>query len=136
MKDVKDLNPHNYETTPILDANLAILFERVTEFQDAYGKEFQITSGLRSDAQQEELIKEGKTNAIHSKHLIGSAADILDSDGSLTQWVKDNLDVMSRIGLWMEDFDSIASLAEKHHSAIWVHVQSTPPASGKRVFIP
>jgi uncharacterized protein YcbK (DUF882 family) len=136
MKDIAELNPHHYPTNPSIDGNLKILFARMLEVQDAFGHDLTVTSGLRSDAQQEQLIKEGKTTAVHSKHLAGAAVDILDLDGSLTAWVKANLDYMAKVGLWMEDFDSIAHLAATHKSAIWVHFQCMAPGSGKRVFIP
>lgn len=136
MKDIGELNPHNYPTNKFTDQNLAILFQRLIELQGITEKDLVITSGLRSDEQQASLIKEGLTGAIHSKHLVGAAADILDVDGSLTEWVKENLDACARIGFWMEDFDSIAKLARAHGSALWVHFQIMAPGSGKRVFIP
>lgn len=123
----KELNPHDYKTNPNIDNNLKILFERLIELQDAYGHDLIITSGLRSDEQQLELRQAGKTNAIHSKHLAGAAADVLDEDGELAKWTKDNLQLMEKIGFWMEDF------AYTHG---WVHYQIMAPFSGKRVFIP
>ena len=83
MTTIQELNPHNYETTPVIANNMKILFDRLMEFQEVSGFGFHINSGLRSDSQQAELIKEGKTNAVHSKHLIGAAADINDPDGKL-----------------------------------------------------
>lgn len=127
MENISELNPHGYKTVPNVDKNLQTLFLRLSEFQDAYGKPFTITSGLRDDAQQQELIAAGKTNAKHSKHLAGAAADILDEDGSLAAWVKDNIKMMEKIGLWFEDFG---------HTKGWVHAQILGPNSGKRVFIP
>lgn len=127
MKEIAELNPHQYKTNPAIDKNLQVLFERLLEVQSAYGEDFHINSGLRSDEQQAELIAQGKTNAVHSKHLAGAAADVNDSDGKLAEWVKANLSYMEKVGLWMEDFD---------HTHGWVHFQMMGPASGKRVFIP
>jgi uncharacterized protein YcbK (DUF882 family) len=127
VKDISELNPKNYKTNPAIDRNLQTLFMRLNELQDAFGSTFHITSGLRSDAQQAELIAAGKTTAIHSKHLAGAAADILDADGKLAEWCKLNLDVLARIGFWCEDFG---------HTHGWVHFQIMAPGSGKRVFIP
>lgn len=78
MKDISELNPRNYKTNENIDKNLKTLFERVMELQDAFGSDFIITSGLRSDELQAELIAAGKTNAVHSKHIAGAAADIKD----------------------------------------------------------
>ena len=136
MKDIKELNPHDYETNKIIDENLQTLFDRVIELQDAYGKEFIVTSGLRSDEKQAELIKQGKSTARLSNHLFGCAVDVLDSDGQIAEWVMLNLDACKRIGLWMESFESIEKLALKYGTRRWAHFQIKPPKSGNRVFIP
>lgn len=127
MKKIEDLNPHCYPANPTMESNLKVLFERLTEVQDAYGKDLVITSGLRSEALQQHLIAEGRTTAIHSKHLAGAAADVYDADGGLAKWVQENINAMESIGLWMEDFA---------HTRGWVHFQMMAPPSGKRVFIP
>ena len=136
MKDISELNPHNYKTNQAIDENLKILFERLLEFQDACGIDFVITSGLRSNEKQEELIKQGRTTASRSYHLAGAAADILDKDESLTNWIKSNIGIMEKIGFWLEDFNSIKTMSKKLGCDVWVHVQIKPPKSGKRVFIP
>lgn len=127
MIDIKELNPHDYPTTPVIDKNLEILFERLCEAQAAYGVMFKLTSGLRSDAQQALLIQMGKSKAKFSKHLIGAAADVYDPDGHLGAWVMDNLPFMAGIGLWVED---------PKYTPGWVHFQCVAPKSGNRVFIP
>lgn len=121
--ELQDLNPHNYPTTDEQKANLNLLLSAVNQAQSAYGKQFQVTSGLRSDADQQRI----NPSAPKSKHLLGFAVDILDKDGALATWVKANLDLMAKIGLWMEDFD---------HTKGWVHFQAIGPKSGKRVFLP
>lgn len=127
MESIEELNPHKFKTNETIEKNLKILFERVLDLQKAYGKPFTIASGLRDGFLQQKLINEGKTNAKHSNHLAGAAADILDTDGELAEYLKNNLDVAKNCGLWMEDFN---------HTKGWVHVQMLPPKSGKRVFIP
>lgn len=127
MKDISELNPHNYPVTPILEANSRILLQRLMEFQDASEFDFKINSGLRSEVQQTQLIAEGKTNATHSKHLSFQAADIDDPDGKLAEWVRDNLKAVTNIGLWFEEFS---------HTLGWVHAQTLAPKSGNRIFIP
>ncbi len=127
MKNIQDLNPKNYKTNPIIDANLAILFERLCELQKAVGYDLVIDSGLRDQTEQDALIKAGKTNAVHSKHLAGAAVDIADPDGSLAVWTKSNLVFCGVIGFWMEEFS---------YTKGWVHYQIMPPLSGNRVFIP
>lgn len=127
MKNITELNPHNHPITAVIGNNLKTLFERLIEFQDACEMDFIITSGLRSDAEQLDLIAQGKTNAKHSKHCAGLAADIYDPDKELAKWVLDNIDFVTKTGLWFEDFA---------HTKNWVHAQCTAPLSGKRIFIP
>ena len=133
MKDISELNPHGYETSEVIDRHLRMTFERVMELQGAYLEEhpdepgFQINSGLRSDEHQQRLIAAGKTNAVHSKHLAGLAVDINDPEGKIGKWALENAGVLARIGLWAE---------HPKHTKNWLHVQSSPPKSGKRFFIP
>lgn len=127
MKDISELNPHKFPTNPNIDKNLGILFQRLSEIQSAYRKDFLITSGLRSELFQAELISQGKSNAKFSKHCAGAAADVLDDSGDLAQYCKLNLTLLQKIGLWCEDFD---------HTKGWCHFQILSPMSGKRIFIP
>lgn len=86
-----------------------------------------ITSGLRSEAQQQDLIKAGKSKATKSKHLTGHAADIQDLDGSLAKWALENIKLFEQAGLWLED---------PNFTQGWLHLQMTPPRSGNRIFKP
>lgn len=123
----KELNPHDYPMPPAVAKNFEILFERMNEVRQAWGKPMIVTSGLRSDEKQAELIAQGKSRAIHSKHLAGAACDILDRDGELAEWCLANEDVLRRIGLWCEHPD---------YTKGWVHFQIMAPKSGRRFFIP
>jgi len=127
LTTIDELNPHNYKTNKNIDTNLDILFDRLMELQNAVGYGLHINSGLRDQAQQNDLIAAGKTNATHSLHLDGAAADIADPDGSLKKWALDNIKLFEVIGFWMEAFESTPT---------WIHVQIQPPRSGKRIFIP
>lgn len=127
MISMKELNPHGYPTTPEIDANLAILYDRINQVRIAYGAPMIVTSGLRSEAQQQALIAAGKSNASRSKHLTGQAVDIQDLDRAVRDWVITNMSYMEQLGFWFEDFG---------HTIGWVHFQTIAPASGNRVFIP
>lgn len=66
--------------------------------------------------------------AIASRHLVGRAIDLRDApDRALARWCLRNLRDLVEIGLWMED---------DRYTPSWTHLQSSPPRSGKRVFIP
>lgn len=131
MKSIADLNPRKLPTDPIIDKNLAILYQRLNDFQavfmDEGGSPFVITSGLRDEALQTKLIDQGKSNAKHSKHLIGAAADIQDKKGLLKKWILENIEYFKGKGLYFEDFN---------YTKGYVHVQMMPPGSGKMIFIP
>jgi hypothetical protein len=124
---MQELNPHNYPTTPEIDANLELLYSKINNVRQSYNIPMIVTSGLRSEAQQQQLIADGKSTASKSKHLTGQAVDIQDIDGALRDWVIRNMNLMEQYGFWFEDFG---------HTKGWVHFQIFPPLSGKRVFIP
>lgn len=65
--------------------------------------------------------------AANSKHKTAQAVDIYDPYRELAAWVVAHLPEMEKVGLWMEDFRWTPS---------WVHFQSAPPGSGKRIFVP
>lgn len=63
-----------------------------------------------------------------SKHISARACDLRDTaDRALARWCLNNLDVLEEIGLWMEN---------PQWTPTWVHLQTLPPGSGKRVYIP
>lgn len=127
MIKLEELNKRKYPTDPIIDSNLKTLCERLNIIRKAYGKPMIVTSGLRSNKQQQELIKAGKSTATKSKHLAGLAADIADPDKELAKWCLENVKILEQAGLWLEHPD---------YTPNWVHFQASPPRSGNRFFIP
>lgn len=127
MIKLSELNKRNYPTTPMIEQNLHELCRRLNIVRKAYGKPMIVTSGLRSEKQQQELIKAGKSNAPKSKHLTGHAADISDPNGELAKWCLENVKVLEEAGLWCEDFN---------FTPTWCHFQTVPPRSGNRFFKP
>ena len=103
------------------------LCTRLNKLRKLWGKPMIITSGLRSEAQQKDLIKAGKSTATKSKHLLGLAADIADPGNKLYDFLQANPKIMEEIGLWCED---------KSATPNWAHIQISPPKSGKRFFLP
>jgi hypothetical protein len=122
-----ELNKHKYPTTAIIDSNLQTLCQRLNKIRKAWGKPMLVTSGLRSEKQQAELIKAGKSNAPKSKHLLGLAADISDPEGELAKWCLQNVELLEEVELWVEHPD---------YTPGWLHMQACPPKSGRRFFIP
>jgi hypothetical protein len=66
--------------------------------------------------------------AVDSNHLTARACDLQDTpERKFARWCLRNLGVLERIGLWMEDPQWTPS---------WVHLQTVPPGSGRRVYRP
>jgi hypothetical protein len=74
-------------------------------------------------------INDATANAAkNSTHLSGEGIDLRDTaHRDLVRWCLLNLDALEEIGLWMEDPQWTPS---------WVHLQSRPPGSGRRVYVP
>lgn len=118
-----ELNSKGYPETQEQQLNLDVLCERLNMIRANWGKPMIVTSGLRSSEDQARI----NPAAMHSKHLTGEAADILDTDGSLKAWVLSNVHLLELAQLWCEDFA---------HTPNWCHFQIVPPKSGHRFFIP
>lgn len=125
MISKQELNPHNYSLTPEQNTNQNNLLDAVNKVRTAWGQPMQVTSGVRSEADQLRI----NPKAMHSKHLLGAAVDIADSQLLLTSWLKANPQVLEDAGLWCEE-----------GNANWVHFQCLQYGSwvpGKtRWFIP
>ena len=102
------------------------------------GRQRSITSGYRPDAINEQTPGAAK----NSNHKLCRAADIEDADGEFANFCSAKLDLLKDIGLWMEDPFYTRTILAGESKKIpfgqqgWVHLQSVPPKSGKRVFIP
>lgn len=70
--------------------------------------------------------------SVTSLHLTARAVDLPDPGRALARWCVINLAVLAEIGLWLEDPRWTYDDEGKH----WVHVQTVPPRSGNRVFVP
>lgn len=78
-------------------------------------------------------VNDSTSNAAkNSTHIKGKAVDIPDPDRALARWCCDNRAVLEDIGLWMEDPRWTFSAHGNH----WVHVQTVPPRSGNRIYVP
>lgn len=111
------------EYTEEISQNLDNLLISLNKIRDAWGNPMVVNSGWRPL----EINNTIKGAAVHSKHMIGLAADINDPDGSLWRWVINNLQLMKDLNIFMED---------KRWTDGWVHFQLGEPVSGHRIFIP
>jgi uncharacterized protein YcbK (DUF882 family) len=122
-----ELNKKNLTVDNIIESNLLTLCRRLNIIREAWGKPMIITSGLRDQKHQDNLIKSGLSKATKSRHLIGAAADVLDEDGTLKAWLRAHPEILGTAGLWCEHWDATPT---------WVHFQIVPPASGSLWFFP
>lgn len=65
--------------------------------------------------------------AAHSRHITAQALDTHDPKRLFARWCLSNLHELEQIGLWMEN---------PRWTPHWVHLQTVPPGSGHRVYIP
>ncbi len=132
MLQLADLNPHHFNTTPDVIAELLTTYTRVKiveakwiAFGGAPG--FVATSGLRSPAFQLDLVMAGQSTAIKSKHITGQACDIQDPDNKLKEWLITEPSILEDSQLWCEHWTACNG---------WCHFQTVPPKSGHRWFFP
>jgi len=116
------------EMTDDIASNAQATVDAVNQLLEIAGRsEDKVNSGWRPQA-----VNDATRNAAsRSKHLTGQAVDIGDPDRSLATWVADNLDVLTECGLYCEDFRWTGDA-----DGGWVHFQTVPPKSGRRIFIP
>ena len=62
-----------------------------------------------------------------SKHLTAQAVDLPDPDRTLADFVVDNKHMLEELDLYIE---------HPGWTPTWLHVQTVPPKSGRRIYIP
>jgi len=123
----KELNPHDYPLTEEKKKNFEKLYEVMNEIRKAYGKPIIITSGVRSEEDQVRIDSAAGRKPRKSTHILAAACDVWDRDRQFWNWCIDNLKLLEKLGVYLED---------KSFTPSWVHCQIYPPQSGKRIFIP
>jgi hypothetical protein len=114
MITLKELNPRGVPLTPEMSANLLRLHVAMNLIRTAYGKPMLITSGVRSIEDHKRIYlelarKQGITNPripMGSKHLQAAACDVLDKDGALYRWCKENPEIMDAADVYLEEDQS------------------------------
>lgn len=130
-----------YPPTTVMRANAQILVALANELleeADADGVPLtrldQVTGTLVASGYRPPAVNERTSNAAKSSpHLTCEGLDIQDSrNQDLARWCLRNLPILERLGLYLENPRWTYSVNADH----WVHVQSRPPRSGRRVFVP
>lgn len=82
-----------------------------------------VSSGWRPKVVNDATSNAGKT----SNHITAEAIDVTDPDRAFAAWCMLNPKKLEECGLWMED---------PRWTPTWVHLQTVPPNSGKRIYRP
>lgn len=120
---LNDINNKKLIATQEQLLNMEHLANCITQLETAYGQEFVVTSGLRTEAMQSKI----NPNRMKSAHLTGQAVDILDLEKDVWRWLIDNIKLVRQLKLCLED---------KSFTERWVHIQSKPTKYGNIVFVP
>lgn len=115
---------HAAELTAEFRRNARAMVERANELLKLAG----IAQGAVNSGWRPQSINAAIANASpRSRHLTCQAVDLRDDDDVLDAWCMRNLPALEVLGLWLE-----------HPSATpgWCHIQTVPPRSGRRVFMP
>lgn len=117
--------------SPAVERNAHNLAPLVTALLLEFGEMRPINSGFRDITVQRELVKQKKTKNVFSWHLMGQAVDLSDPDGRLGAWALVNEAALAELGLYAEHPE-----ATNTKDGRWLHVQTVPPPSGRRIFRP
>lgn len=100
--------------------NLLDLLPRINLVRFHYTKPLIVSSGYRPGH-----YNKAAGGAKNSCHLACQAVDFKDPKGDLAEWCLENMDILERAGLYLED---------PRHTKGWVHLQSRPTRNNP--FIP
>lgn len=124
----KQMNARNLPLTLEQQDNMTRHLLKINQLFAAFGFDRSVTSGVRDIERQKEIdTLAGRIPRLGSKHLHAAATDHEDLDGRLGQFCLDNLPLLRKLGLYMEDL---------RYCNGYVHLQSIPPRSGKTIFQP
>lgn len=71
-------------------------------------------------------LPDSATGLKKSNHKDANAVDVYDPDRTLAQWCVSNKSNLALAELWMED---------PRWTPVWVHLQTLPPGSDKRIYV-
>ena len=124
------------DLTDQVKANAAETVKRVNALLEAAAKDKvyagtdEITGTVFASGWRPPSVNERTKNAASkSTHITAEGCDLQDDrkTRALATWCIYNLSILANIGLWMED---------PRWTPDWVHVQTRPPGSKRRVYIP
>lgn len=120
LKNRDKMYPKEYSKE--IEMNCLKTIQAVDEFLKNFIDPITVASGWRD--KQSNAAAGG---APSSCHLTGEAVDIKDTTGELWNYVLNHLEEARDLGLFFED---------RRATPTWVHFQTRPVKSGKRIYIP
>lgn len=97
-------------------ANLQELVEKLNNLGVLFTKPVNVIRGLRTEMQNEAV-----GGVKNSPHLTGEAVDLEDKDHLLSQFILNNIELLERNGLYMENPYYCVSRATGNN---WIHLQT------------
>jgi len=120
----QEIIPKDVEIPPEHKANVFDLLVKLNTVRFMSDFPMRITSGYRTREKHRQIyIRKGFAEEDipwGSYHLIGGAADVYDPNGHLKKWLNENIYLIEKVGLYIEDFD---------YTDEYVHFQTFPYAS-------
>ncbi len=136
-----DLNPHGVPLTPVQEINQERLVYVANELERRSGVPVRVSSPLRTAEEHKAIYKKlGRNPPKRSNHLFrnldgsegtASAVDLVDRDDRLKKYILANHSADKSILVELDIYIEDPSCTDT-----WLHVQTTAPASGNRIFIP
>ena len=96
--------------------------ERVSRLLDRLGKSAKCSSGFRTSG-----ANKASGGATQSAHLTGEAVDLEDSEGGLGRAILSDPGLLDACDLYVE---------HPNYTDGWLHCQTRPTKSGRRIFVP
>lgn len=139
MITLKELNPNNVPLTAEQKVYQRQLLGAVNRLRGDYGRPMHVTSGVRSIERQEQIdTLAGRKPRLGSAHIKGAAVDFADPGGLINAFINERGGdaYLLALGLFREAPEYTVAYNADGSARRWAHLQISPPASGKRTFIP
>jgi hypothetical protein len=138
MITLQSLNPKSHALEAWQLKNLMSHCGKLIVFEQNYGKELLVTSGVRSMDEHKAIYQRINDNRLSkgwepipipvgSNHLKCLATDFEDRDRSIYDFCLMNVNLLEKIGIYVESGD---------YTPTWCHLQTVAPKSGARFFRP